>query len=309
VRLKVTIANDDNRPETARQLAETLASDPNLLGVVGHGISDTTLAAAEVYQQQQLVMVAPLSSAVQLSNMGSHIFRTMPSDHLTAKALANYMLNRLKKRKAVVFFNSRSAYSVSLKTEFKNALFYNGVELQGEVDFSRPDFDPFESVEQAVAMGAEVLMLASDSGVSDPAILVVKMNGGRLKLLGGDSLATSKLLKVAGKEAVGMVLAVPANLTRSPFQQTAARVWGETADVTWRTALAYDATKALVAGLQRDPTRTGIQRTLSQPTFTARGAQGNVMFLPTGDRKGNAYLMTVAPVTAGSFQGYIFKPL
>jgi branched-chain amino acid transport system substrate-binding protein len=241
--------------------------------------------------------------------MGSHIFRTMPSDRLTAKALANHMLNRMKKRKAVVFFNSRSAYSVSLKTEFKNALFYNGVELLEEVDFSRPDFDPFERVEQTVAMGAEVLMLASDGSVSDPAILVVKMNGGRLKLLAGDSLATSKLLKVAGREAMGMVLAVPANLARSPFLQSAATVWGETADVTWRTALAYDATKALIAGLKRDPTRSGIQRALSQPTFTVKGAQGNVTFLPTGDRKGNAYLMTVAPLTTGSFRGYIFKPL
>jgi ABC-type branched-subunit amino acid transport system substrate-binding protein/predicted Ser/Thr protein kinase len=310
VPLKVAIANDDNHPETARQLAESLVNNPTVLGVVGHSTSDTSLAAAQIYQQRQLVMVTPLSSAVQLSNIGNHIFRTMPSDRLSAKALANHLLNRLKKRKVVVFFNSASAYSTSLKTEFKNALFYNGVELQDEIDFSRPDFDAFESVEKAVTRGAEAIMLASDSEVSDRALLVVKMNRGRLKLLTGDSLATSKLLKVAGKEAVGMVLAVPANLTgETPFHKQASQIWGKTADITWRTALAYDATKALIAGLQREPTRSGIQRTLAQPNFSTAGAQGNIMFMPTGDRQGNAYLITVTPITTGIFQGYTFKPL
>ena len=74
VRLKVVIADDDNKSDTAQQLATILASQPEILGVVGHGISDTTLAAAPVYQANQLVLVSPLSSAVQLSNLGSYIF-------------------------------------------------------------------------------------------------------------------------------------------------------------------------------------------------------------------------------------------
>ena len=309
IRLKVVIANDDNKRDTAQQLATRLASQPEILGVIGHGISDTTLSAAAVYQANQLVMVAPLSSAVQLSNFGSYIFRTMPSDRLTAKVLSNYMLNNLKKRKVVVFFNANSTYSLSLKTEFKNALFYNGVELMNEFDFSRPDFDAADSVETAITKGAEVMMLAPDSTASDQAIQIVQLNRRRLNVLAGDSLSTAKVLKVAGKDAVGVIIAVPTDVARSPFQQQSTQLWGAQAAINWRTALAYDATQALVAAIRTDPSRAGVRRVLAQPTFTARGATGTVHFLPSGDRESRVLLMTIAPGTVGGRTGYAFKPL
>jgi len=309
VRLKVVIANDDNDRDTAQQLATMLASQPEILGVVGHGISDTTLSAAAVYQANQLVMVSPLSSAVQLSNFGSYIFRTMPSDRLTAKALSNYMLNSLKKHKVAVFFNAASAYSMSLKTEFKNALFYNGIELMNEFDFSRPDFDAADSVEAAIAKGAEVIMLAPDSDVSDRAIQVVQLNRRRLKLMAGDSISTVKVLKIAGKDAIGMTVAVPADLAQSPFQQQSKQLWGRTVSISWRTALAYDATQALIAALRSDPTRSGMQRALSQSTFVTSGAVDRVRFLSSGDRQSDVRLVTTVPVTTGSHTTYAFKSL
>jgi ABC-type branched-subunit amino acid transport system substrate-binding protein/serine/threonine protein kinase len=309
IRLKVVIANDDNQPDTAQQLATVLASQSDVLGVIGHGISDTSLSAASVYQANQLVMVSPLSSAVQLSSFGDYIFRTMPSDRLTAKVLSTYMLNSLKKRKVVVFFNAASAYSVSLKTEFKNALFYNGVELMNEFDFSRPDFDAADSVETAIAKGAEVIMLASDNTVSDQAIQIVQLNHRRLKVLAGDSISTVKILKVAGKDAVGTTVAVPADLAQSLFQRQSSQLWGLDASVSWRTALAYDATQALIAAIRVDPSRTGIKRVLSQTTFAAHGATTPVRFLPSGDRQGSVLLVTIVPVAVGSQTAYEFKPL
>lgn len=281
--------------------------------MVGHGNSDTTLATAAIYQAKQLVLVSPLSSAVQLANVGSYIFRTMPSDRLTAKSLSHYMLNDLKKRKVVVFFNAASAYSLSLKTEFKNALFYNGVELMNEFNFARPDFDAADSVETAIAKGAEVIMLASDSDVSDRAIQIVQLNRRRLKLLAGDSVATVKLLKVAGREAEGMIVAVPADLAQLPFQQQSEQLWGKNAAISWRTALAYDATQALVAAMRREASRNGIQRILSDTNFAAAGATEPVRFLPSGDRQSGVRLLTVAPLHAGShayeFSSPGLKPL
>lgn len=309
VPLKIAIANDDNQPATAEQLARTIVENSSILAVIGHSISDTTLAAANVYQTSQVVMVSPLSSAVQLSNLGNYIFRTMPSDRLTAKALASYMLNRLKKQKAVVFFNSASAYSQSLKNEFKNALFYNGLELQGEFDLSRPDFDAFASVSQALANNAEVIMLAPDHSMADRAIQVVLVNRRRLKLLTGDSLFTSKILNVAGNEAVGMVLAVPANLGPSPFRQRFHKLWDKASMAGWRTALAYDATQAIVAALQQDPTRSGVQRALANPNFAAEGAEGKFSFMPSGDRQGNIHLITVSPIQTGGLTSYRFQTL
>ncbi|WP_421659585.1 protein kinase domain-containing protein [Leptothermofonsia sp. ETS-13] len=307
--LKVRLADDGNQPKIARQLAKAFVNDPAILGVVGHTISDTTIAAAKIYQDNQLVMIAPISSAVQLSNVGDHIFRTIPSDQLTARTLVNHLLNRMKRRRVVIFFNSSSDYSNSLKNEFRNALFYSaGIEPVAEFDLARPDFDAYESVNAAIAKGAEAIMLASDHTRSDRAIQVVSVNAKRLKLLSGESLFAPKLLKIAGRDAVGMVIAVPADLTQPSFKQKFTTLWGNQIPLSWRTALGYDATVTLIQALQNVPTRSGIQRAITQ-NFSTTGATGPIQFLPTGDRKGSIYLMTVAPAASNNGNTYSFKAL
>lgn len=312
VPLKVVIANDDNQPAIAQQIATTLAEKPEVLGVVGHAASDASLAAGKVYQERQLVMVSPLSSAVQLAELGDYIFRTVPSDRFTARALCDYMLNQLKQRKVAVFYNSTSAYSKSLSEEFKTALFYNRGERPVEAfDLSNPAFNAYETVEEASRKGAEVLMLAPDSSTSDRALQVLLVNQKKLKVLAGDSIYTGKLLQVWGNAATGMVVAVPSGTlesSQSAFQQQAQQLWSQT--VNWRTATAYDATQALVTALQRDPSRQGIQRSLSASDFSANGAMEPVRFRADGDRESAVHLVTIAPVLQGKTQkGFRFQPL
>ncbi len=295
VKLKIAIVDDNNTPAIAQQLATSLANDASILAVIGHSNSDTSMAAAQVYKDRQLVMISPTSSAVKLSNFDRYIFRTVPSDRMTAQALGNYMLQRLKKRKAAVFFNAASEYSQSLKQEFKEALFYNNVELVQEVDLTRPDFDADMAMQTAIAQGVEVLMLAPDSKALDRAFQIIQLNRRRLQVLAGDTAYNPTLLKLVGDQAVGMVVAVPATVQFSPFQQQFGQLWGGKVVPSWRSALAYDSTQALVAALRKNPTRQGLQRTLALPTFTAPGAKGSVSFLGSGDRKGNVQLMTVVP--------------
>ena len=79
----------------------------------------------------------------------------------------------------------------------------------------------------------------------DKVLQVVQLNGKRLKLLGGDDIYTSKTLEVGQDAAAGMVVAVPWDIQGNPtsaFPRQSRQLWG--ADVNWRTALAYDATRA-----------------------------------------------------------------
>lgn len=312
VPLKVLIADDSNRPDIAEQLAKQLADESSVLAVVGHGTSETSYVAGKIYQDRGLVLVSPVSSAVELSTIGNYIFRTMPSDKQTANALKDYLLTHLKKRKVAIFHNSTSKYSRSLKEEFKRALIYSsipGAQTVGEFDLARPDFDPEASLQQAIAQGAEVLMLAPDSEVMDKAVRLVETNNRKLPILAGDSLLTRKLLQFGQAAAKGIVLAVPVDLARSPFLQTASKIWGKPDLVSWRSALAYDATQALVTAISRSPNRSGIRRTLANPDFEADGAKGAVKFHAEGDRSTTPVYLTVAPTQPGATQRYMFVPL
>ena len=307
--LKVLIANDDNNPDIASQIANALAKNSEVLGVIGHFGSDTTLAASKVYQQNQLVAISPTSTSVQLSGVGSNIFRTVPSDRFAANALSRYMLTKLQKKKAAIFFNSASSYSKSLKNEFTTAVYADGGQIVSEFDLTNPNFNAADSVKDAIAQGAEVIMLASNSATIDQALQVVQVNAKRLPLLAGDGAYTAKILQIGGAGATNMVLAIPWHILADPqsnFPQTSKQLWN--AEVSWRTALTYDAAIALIAGLRLNPTRTGIQQALSASNFSATGASGEIRFLPSGDRNRAVQLVTVKPGNRTSY-GYEFVPI
>ncbi|MBF2029734.1 MAG: ABC transporter substrate-binding protein [Oscillatoriales cyanobacterium C42_A2020_001] len=312
VPLKVLIADDSNQQDAAEQIARDLSDQPSVLAVVGHGISDTSLSAARVYQDQGIVMVSPVSSAVELSTIGDYIFRTMPSDKQTAIALKDYMVNHLKKQKVAIFHNSNSRYSQSLKAEVERALMYSGVkgaQVVTEIDLARPDFEPEASLDLAIAQKADVLMLIPNSEVMDKAIRLIEVNNRKLPVLAGDSMFNPNLLRFGKSAAVGTVLAVPVDLTNSSFLEEVKKMWGKKDAASWRTALTYDATKAIAAGMATDASRIGIRRTLSQSTFEADGAKGRVHFQAEGDRHDSPSYVTIAPIKGGTVKRYEFVPL
>lgn len=307
--LKVLIANDENNSDIANQVASAFVNNSQVLGVIGHYASDVTLATADTYQSGGLVAISPISTTVKLSGRSRYVFRTVPSDYVAARALADYMLQTLKQQKVAVFFNSQSGYSQSLKSEFVTAVSLGGGEVISEVDLSEPSFDAVPSIDQAIQAGAQVLMLAVNTGTLDKAMLVVQVNGKRLKILGGDDVYTPKTLQLGGLAAEGMVLAIPWHILGNPqaeFTKAANQLWG--GEVNWRTAMAYDAAQALVAAIKKNPTRTGVQQALLAPDFSAQGAAGNIKFLPSGDRNQTVQLVTIQS-GSGTPWGYKFVPL
>jgi ABC-type branched-subunit amino acid transport system substrate-binding protein len=308
MKLKIAIASDDANPDLARQIATQLVRDPTVLGVIGHGTSDTTLAAGKIYQEGELVAISPVSSAKTLSGFSRYVFRTMPSDELPAKRIASYMTKQLKKRKAAIFFNSKNLYSKSLTEAFKDALYYaDKGKVVHEVDLNNPAIEVAENVAQALKKGAEVIFLAPNAELLDRTLLVINANQKRLPILAGDALYNSRILTELGSAASGMIVAIPSaqtQLQNSPFEQQAKIVWGRAPG--WRSALGYDATQAMIAALQKAPTRNGIRATLSTPSFTTIGAVHAVSFTPEGDRETEITLVRVTGAKSGKF---LFQPI
>lgn len=286
VPLRILIADDNNKPDTAKQIAEELVKNPDVLGVVGHYASDVTLATGKVYQAGKLVAVSPTSTSVKLTGSGDYIFRTVPNDSVAAKALADYMQKQLDKKNAAIFYNSQSDYSESLKSEFVKFLRKQGGEVSSKLifDLSDPNFNADQSVEQSIESGAEVLVLLPNTAELDDTLKVVKANKQQLPLLGGDDVYTPKTLKDGGADAGEMVVAVPWHIlaSQTDFPETSRSLWK--ADVNWRTAMSYDATIALIEGLKNNPTREGLAQSFRSKDFTAKGETGEVKFNQFGDR-------------------------
>jgi ABC-type branched-subunit amino acid transport system substrate-binding protein/uncharacterized caspase-like protein len=311
--LKVLIANDNDDKDTAKKIAEELVKIPDVLGVVGHFSSDVTLEAGKIYNAGRLVAISPISTSTKLTGFGNYIFRTAPNDSEVAKSLVGYMRSKLGKKNAAVFYNSKSASSESLKSEFENFLRKERGQVSSVFDLSDPNFKADNSIEQSIKSGAEVLVLLPNTGKLDDALQIVKANNKRLPLLGGNDVYTPKVLKEGANEAVSMVVAVPWHIlaSKTDFPKTSYDLWG--ASVNWRTAMSYNATVALIEGLKNTstpPTREGLAQILRSSDFTAMGATGEIKFDAKGDRNQGIQLVEIKPNTKSrSKSGYDFEPI
>ena len=308
--VQVEIANDDNDPEIAKLIAASFVAQPDIMGVIGHNSSNSSLAAAPIYQQGNLVMVSPTSVARELSQAGNYILRTTPSTRILAETLAEYAVKSIRRQKVAICVDSSSPASASFENEFSLSLF----ELGGEAvvincDFASQDFNPDRVPSKAIANGAEALLLIPSVNKINQALEVARANQNRLVMLGNHSMYTYETLKIGGSDVKGIVIPTawhPNATNDSEYNRNALRLWGMEGN--WRTATAYDATKALLAGIDSANTRTELQQVLMNPGFSAPGALGQIQFKPSGDRQIEA---TLVKVQAGksSGTGYDFVPL
>ncbi|ELS04003.1 ABC-type branched-chain amino acid transport system, periplasmic component [Xenococcus sp. PCC 7305] len=306
---KVAIADDNNNPEMTRQLGSVLGENPDILGIIGPFSSDAALVAGETYKKEQLVAISPTSTSVKLSNFSPYFFRTAPNDTVAAEALANYAVKELKVKRAAIFFNSKSGYSQSLQEEFLTAISQRGGSFFTTFDLGDPNFNAAKSLAIAEKNGVEVLMLAPDTPSLDRALEVVAANNQKLPILGGDAILQTKTREVGGENAVGMIVASPWFSTKdaeSNFMVQARSLWE--AEIGWRTALAYDATQALITAIKNNPSRVGVQQALTQFSFIANGASDNITFLPSGDRLSTVELVQLVSSPQDKY-GYNFFPL
>ncbi len=306
--VRLVLVNDDNDPDTAKSIAETLVDDGSVMGVVGHYASDVTLATVPIYEAGKLVTISPVSTAVDLSGVSPYLYRTVPSDSFAAAALSAYMLYYRDNRKAAVYYDSTSDLSNSLKEEFKSFVTAWGGDIVAEYDLSQGNFDP--KIQQAAEeKGADTLMLAPSSNTLSQAADVIRFNKRRLSVLGGDELYNRTILSETGPDSLALTVAVPWHLLSrdsvTDFVTSSRKLWE--GDVSWRTASTYDAVIAIASGLQEDPSREGLKASLDDSNFSVNSATGPINFLPSGDRRQVDRLVSVENGTR-SGTGYDFVP-
>ena len=308
--IKIEIANDDNDPEIAKQVAAKFVDDKRILAVIGHNSSNASLAAAPTYQEAGLVMISPTSTARELATLGNHVFRTTPNTRVIADTLARYVVESANKSSIALCADSESGASKSFRQEFTIALFEQGGEVAPTLcDFSSPNFNAAKIPSQAISDGADSLLLIPSVNKINQALEVARANRHRLTLIGNHSMYTYSTLKEGQKYVNGLVLSVvwhPGSKNNSSFINNTKSLWGTVGS--WRTATSYDAAKVVITALKSEVSRQQLRQSLSSPGFSLQGATGNIKFISSGDRHGKAELVKIQPGNK-SGTGYDFASL
>jgi ABC-type branched-subunit amino acid transport system substrate-binding protein/tRNA A-37 threonylcarbamoyl transferase component Bud32 len=298
--LKVIIADDGNDQTKARQRAISLVNQPDILAVVGHASSEMTMYTVDIYNNNNLVLMSPGAATEELTDEPKKFFfRTQYTSSLIARDLADYLLARNQTQVAILY-NQESPFSASFKeaytTYFRDRKGGNIVCIR-DFDLFTRDFNAQRAIEEIQAKAETAIVLVPDPhvrGSLNSAFEIIKLNADRNWIAGAWMLMCPQMLEfVCGqpqKLFKKLILSVgwhPLNSPERAFPQQARALWGEEGNT--RIASAYDAARALIKALemQQEPSREGMQRTLSSPDFSAWGATGTIQFNSpkNGDRK------------------------
>jgi eukaryotic-like serine/threonine-protein kinase len=329
--LRIVIADDANKPEQAKNVAESLVKKSELLGVIGHYTSEISLSVLDIYQRHNLVLISYGSTSIELSLKGlipDHVFfRTVPTTEVPALALTSYLINQAHKQKVAVFYNPNSSYSFSLYQRFKLSFEAAGGEIVEWFDVCKNDFNANEDLKQAEQKGATAIALFPDGqtcvNLSIPNVSnIIRANNKRYPIVASWVLIHPDILESVGKDAGKNFIGytpwhrLSSTNNNSNFLKAAEKLWGKgelsNDSVNGVTATSYDATVVLITALEnpsQPSNRVEVQKILAEPSFKATGATGTISF-NGGDRKEaiNVLLKVVPSINCNTY-GYSFVPI
>ena len=332
-KILLQVVNDDsigdqNLSDAAVTVAAVLAKDPAVLAVVGHYNSDATEAAGRVYNEAGVVAISPTSTAIRTQRtdrgssedaftLGEYIFRASPSDQLNAKAIVEDMQQAGVER-VLVAYDSEDKYSKSFKAATEAVFESSNITIETEAvcDFSVAGvFDGQDCLNQAP--NADAMVFIPSAEVQEKAGNLLRAANSALPIWAGDAAYSKDNFQSWGDSFNGAKVVIPWH----PLSElNDGSVFGRNDGKSWRTAMAYDATMALVTAIQQmAPQASGtlekgirereaIKETMAAPSFVAGGilGEGSIRF-KGGDRDQSTELGVIVEVTAKDGQ-YIVQP-
>jgi eukaryotic-like serine/threonine-protein kinase len=310
--LFIQICTDADNPIQAREVATKLADDQTIIGVIGHYTSDSTLAAGAIYDGV-LVAISPTSTAVrddgQKFNLSKYVFRVSPDNSIAAEKLVEYI--KIKQQKSTTPLSSTKVailyrdldnanYNISFIKEFKNEIDKKQFDIIDECNLGDQKNSIKTCLEQAKGKEANFILIATSNKYFEwPGnASEISRNSGDMTLLAGNAIY-SEAANTSGfiDKLIIAVQWIRSELPQqlSEVEKQAKSIFGESGQrvlINYRTAMTYDATKAMVEGIRKikgDITREKLYLKLTESSFSATDVNDlEVTFHANSDRIVNA---------------------
>lgn len=290
--MELIFRDDEASAERAIEVALDLRDDARISAVVGHINSGATLAAADVYNDEEngVVEISPASSSPRISEAGPWTFRVCPTDLQHGPALARWAYDRLEARQAAVLY-ANDDYGRGVLSSFGEAFQAAGGTVLERDPFLPTDdagatsLDPY--LERAIRDGMDALMIAGQAEEALRIIRSARRLGFTGPVLGADGLTG---IRDGGQIAEGTFVS-SAYLPDRPDADSRAFVrayearYGSPPD--HRAAMTYDAVRLLARVIDEvGPDRRAVRDHLAtvggeRPAFD--GVSGDIGFDSNGD--------------------------
>ena len=283
---KIEIVTEDDACEPKQAVAVANRNVSNgIKFVVGHVCSGATIAAANIYDNEGVVMVTASASAPDLtdSNNYTSVFRVCGRDDQQSPAAVDYITKQKSKRVAVL--HDKQAYGQGVAAAVKNGLEKNNIPVvlfeginAGESDYSaiitkmkseNVDFIYYGGYHPELGL---IARQSRERGITAPIMSV-------------EGAANSELAVIAGPAAEGLLMTVPQDFSKDPSNASIVKRFvdkGRDPAGAFQMS-AYSATMAIKEGIEAAKSEDPDAVAEAMHKMTMKSPIGEISFTEKGD--------------------------
>lgn len=195
--------DDQAKPEVGAANAKNIASDPDILCVVGHLNSGVALASLPTYRDVSLAMVSPANTNPKITESGyPNAFRVVGRDDVQGAVGEEFARTEMGV-KSVYIIHDKTDYGQGVAEFFRQQAEKNGLQVLGFE--GTEEKSNFESILTPIlAANPDLIYFGGIYDQAAPLFRQARDRGITAKFLGPDGLDSSELLKLAGDAVKGM---------------------------------------------------------------------------------------------------------
>ena len=200
-KLKLFVGDDQADPKQGVSVANKMAGDGAKF-VAGHLNSGVSIAASDVYAENNIIEISPASTNPSFTERGlKNVFRTCGRDDQQGAVAGEYLAKAYAGKK-VAIINDKTTYGRGLAEETRKAMTAKGLKdvLWEAVNGGEKDYGAL--VSKIKAAQADVVYFGGTHADAGLIIRQMRDQGVKAALMGGDGINSSELAAIAGTDAI-----------------------------------------------------------------------------------------------------------
>jgi branched-chain amino acid transport system substrate-binding protein len=206
--VELAIADNKGEPSEATNAMTKVITQDKVVAVTGFTTSSNAIAASTVAESNGIPFITAAATNPKVTvdektgEVKKNIFRVCFIDPFQGTVGANFVLNSLKAKKAVILIDNSSDYSKGLAQFFKEAFTKGGGEIVGEEAYLQKDQDFKTILTKIKGSNPDVIYVPGYYEEVGKIIKQARELDINAAFVGGDGWDSPKLLEIAGAPAL-----------------------------------------------------------------------------------------------------------
>jgi branched-chain amino acid transport system substrate-binding protein len=252
-RVVLEIADSRGDPKESVLIAEKFVADPDIIAEIGDFSSSSCMAAAPIYERENMTQLSPTSSHMGFTQKGQNMFRVVATQGYEGPYNARWAVNELGKKKiATIYINND--WGVDANKYFTQEARKLGAEIVAEEAFTPGEKDFAAILSKLKRMKPDLIYLPTFYADATAILNQAKRIRFKPVVMANSSLFSQKTIELGGEAVEGVL--IPANYfsadprpAAQEFTREYQALYGDVPNQF--AALAYDAANLMVAALQK----------------------------------------------------------